>query len=113
MCTGLILYHDIPPKTVHNWRVRGVLVDEIKKVFYKLPEQSRRAYFAWFLQNEHIMALAGQPVTEKTVHDAVDVALLRAWRFTGGSEREAAEEIKAAIECKPVEEKNCHLLLPV
>ncbi|KAF8348568.1 hypothetical protein F5887DRAFT_591403 [Amanita rubescens] len=107
---GLIIYNDIPPKTVHNWRVRGVLVDEIKNVFYKLPEGSRGAYFPWFLQNEHIVALAGQPVTEKTMHHAVDAALLRAWRFTGGSEKDSAEEIKAAIERKPVKEKNCHHL---
>ena len=88
-----------------------MLVDEIKTAFYKLgPEQSRGAYFAWFLQNEHIVALAGQPLPEKATHDAADAALLRAWRFTGGSGWNSAENIKAAIARKSVEEQNCHVL---
>ena len=101
---------EIPPKTIHNWRVRGVLVDEIKAAFYKLPEHTRGGYFPWFLQNEHVVALAGQPLSEETFHDLGDAMFVHAWRFTGGSERDSAEEIKAAIARKPDEEQKCHYL---
>jgi hypothetical protein len=101
---------EIPPKTIHNWRVRGVLVDEIKAAFYKIPEQARGGYFPWFLQNEHIVALAGQPLSEETLNDHGDTMLVRAWRFTGGSERDSAEEIRAAIARNPTEEQKCHCL---
>ncbi|KAF8133967.1 hypothetical protein EV363DRAFT_1448604 [Boletus edulis] len=107
---GLIKFHEIPPKTIHNWRVRGVLVDEIKAAFYKIPEHARGGYFTWFLQNEHIVALAGQPLSEEALHDRTDAILVRAWRFTGGSERDSVEAIRAAIARKSVEEQQCHTL---
>ena len=110
MHTGLIKVIKIPPKTIHNWRVRGVLVDEIKATFYKIPERTRGVYFPWFLQNEHIVALAGQPLAEETLNDRGDAMVVCAWRFTGGSERDSAEEIRAAIARKPAEEQKCHCL---
>ena len=42
--------------------------------------------------------------------DVANAALLRAWRFTGGSQWYSAEEIKAAIARKPVEEQYCLFL---
>jgi len=107
---GLIKVMEIPPKTIHNWRVRGVLVDEIKAAFYKLPERTRGGYFPWFLQNEHIVALSGQPLSEETLHGGGDAMVVRAWRFTEGSERDSVDEIKAAIARKPAEEQKCHFL---
>lgn len=101
---------DIPPKTIHDWRVRGVLVDEIKAAYYELPEGSRGGYFPWFLQNEHIIALAGQPLPDETMRDHIGAAVVRAWRFTGGSERDSADDIRAAMAGKPDEEQDCHTL---
>ena len=101
---------EIPPKTIHDWRVRGVLVDEIKAAFYKLPEQSRGGYFPWFLQNEHIVAQAGQSLPDKTLHDYGHASVLRAWRFAGGSERDSVEDIRIAMAGKSVEEQNCYAL---
>ena len=60
--TGLIKLMRIPARTVHDWRISGVLVDEIKAAYFQLPEGSRGLYFPWFLENEHIIALAGQPL---------------------------------------------------
>ena len=93
---------EIPPKTIHDWRVRGVLVDEIKALYYKLAEKSRGDYFRWFLQNEHIIALAGQPLPEETLHGHNKAMLIRAWRFTGGSERDSVDDIRAALANKSV-----------
>ncbi|KAF8440853.1 hypothetical protein L210DRAFT_3400158 [Boletus edulis BED1] len=107
---GLIKYGGISPKTIHDWRVRGVLVDEIKASFFELPEYSRGAYFPWFLENEHIVALAGQPLPEKVLHDRNDAMVVYAWTFTGGSERDSVETIRAAIERMSAEEQKCHAL---
>ena len=109
VCTGLIKYREIPPKTIHDWRVRGVLVDEIKATFHKIPGL-RNSYFAWFLQNEHIVANAGQPLSDEALHDNADAMVIRAWRFTGGSEKDTVDQIKAAIARKPIEEQQCHHL---
>jgi hypothetical protein len=108
--TGLIKVMKIPPKTIHNWRVRGVLADEIKAAYYKIPENRRGRYFPWFLQNEHIVALAGRPLSEETLSNHGDAMVVGAWRFIGGSERDSAEEIRAAIARKPADEQKCHCL---
>ena len=97
----------VPPKTIHDWRVRGVLVDEIKTAFYKIPGHSRGPYFPWFLQNQRIVALAGQPLSAEEIHDYGDAMLVRTWRFTGGSERDSPEDIRAANARKPAEEQKC------
>ncbi|KAG6377268.1 hypothetical protein JVT61DRAFT_1332 [Boletus reticuloceps] len=75
---GLIKVIKIPPKTIHGWRIRGALVDEIKATFYKIPERTRGGYFPWFLQNEHIIALAGQPLSEDMMHNYAD-EMMRSW----------------------------------
>ena len=113
MHTGLIKCLKVPPKTIHDRRVRGVLVDEIKATFYDVPEGSRGRYFCWFLQNEHIVALAGQPLPDETFYDHAAAMLLHACRFTEGSERDSAEEVKAAIACKPDQEQECLLMYTV
>ena len=107
---GLMKVMKIPPKTIHNWRVGGVLVDEIKTAFYNIPENCRGGYFPWFLQNEHIVALAGQPLPEETLHVQGDAAVVRAWKFTGGSGDASAADIRAAMARKPEEEQKCHWL---
>lgn len=103
---------DIPPsaETIHEWRIQGVLVDKIKAAFYKAPEDSRVVCFPWFLQNEDVIALAGQPLSTKELQDCLSAIMVRGWRFTGGSEEDSAEKIKVAIACKSVEEGHCHWL---
>ena len=46
---GLLGVLKVPPKMIHDWRARGVLVDEIKAAFYELPEGYRGGYLPWFL----------------------------------------------------------------
>ena len=60
-----------------DWRIRGVLVDEIKAAFLKIPERFRGVFFPWFLQNEYIVALAGLPLPQRTMHDSADAMLVR------------------------------------
>lgn len=97
----------IPTKTIHDWRVRGVLVEEIKAAYYKLPAGSRGNYFPWFLQNQHIL----NPSTDADSQskNKGDAMVLRAWRFTGGAETDSPAEIRARINGMPRDRKSCHL----
>ena len=38
---GLITYQGVEPKTIHRWRVRGRLIEEIKAAYEKLPLDNR------------------------------------------------------------------------
>ncbi|KAG9310126.1 hypothetical protein JVU11DRAFT_9740 [Chiua virens] len=104
---GLIKVMEIPPKTIHFWRTQGVLVDEIKAVFRKIPENCRGGYFPWFLQNEHIVAQAGQPPSMDKLSHYGDEMQLRAWRVIGGSDTDSPAQIRIAIERKSEEEQHC------
>lgn len=108
--TGLIESLKIPPKTIHDWRVRGVLVDEITAAFDKVPEHSRGGFFPWFLRNQHVIALAGQPLSTETWHKQGDMMMMHAWRFIGWSEKDASGDIRAAVANKPPDEQRCFAL---
>ena len=45
---GLIKYLEVKPKTIHRWRVKGRLIEEIKVTYEKLPLGSDRGYYPWF-----------------------------------------------------------------
>ncbi|KIJ63378.1 hypothetical protein HYDPIDRAFT_134545 [Hydnomerulius pinastri MD-312] len=104
---GLIDVLKVSPKTIHSWRTNGVLVEEIKATFYKVPERCRGGYFPWFLQNEHV--LRGIPLSEDQLRNHGDAMILRAWRFTGGSETDSAEDARVAISHKSDAEQQCHV----
>lgn len=97
----------IPPRTVNDWRVRGVLVEEIKAAFYKLPANNRGGYFPWFLQNQHI--LNPSTAADSQLEDKRDAMYLRAWRFTGGAETDSPAEMRARIDDMPQDRQSCHL----
>ena len=90
----------IPPKTIHNWRVRGVLVDEIHAAFDKWPEVSKGVFFPWFLRNQHIVSLT----------ETWDMMMWRAWRSIGGSGSDSPQVIRATMARKSDEEQRCFSL---
>jgi hypothetical protein len=97
----------IPSKTIHDWRVRGVLVEEIKAAYYKIPAENRGNYFTWFLQNQHI--LDPSAAADSQSKDKGDAMVLHAWRFTGGAETDSPAEIRARINGMPRDRQSCHL----
>lgn len=77
------------PKKLHQWRLKGVLVAEIKKAFEALPPSSRGGYYPWFLENQHIVdptvpPPAGTDIEAEQIAAATD-ARRRAWIYSGGS----------------------------
>ncbi|KAF7305815.1 MYND-type domain-containing protein [Mycena chlorophos] len=53
---GIISHLEVGPSTIHQWRVEGKLVQEIDKLYEKLPLNSRGGYYAWFLNHRHVFA---------------------------------------------------------
>lgn len=51
---GLVRYLKVSSRSLHRWQVRGRMVRNIKRHFYKLPKDSRGGFFPWFLQHQHI-----------------------------------------------------------
>jgi hypothetical protein len=50
---GVRLFGDITPTDLHEWRVKGIMVEKIKEIYYRMPESHRGQYFPWWLKNLH------------------------------------------------------------
>jgi hypothetical protein len=58
---GLYLSGKFLAEDIHEWRVRGILVDKIKEFYYSILENSCGQYFPWFLKNTYVL---GRPMTK-------------------------------------------------
>ncbi|KAG1746942.1 hypothetical protein EDB19DRAFT_1926927 [Suillus lakei] len=103
---GLIERMGIPAKTINDWRVRGVLVEEIKAAYYKIPAEFRGGYFPWFLQNQHVLNVSSG--VDSQSNDKGNAMVRRAWRFTGGAETDSLEDIRAGIASMSQHRRTCH-----
>ena len=52
---GLYLSGKFSAEDIHEWRVRGILIDKIKEFYYSIAENCRGQYFPWFLKNLHVL----------------------------------------------------------
>lgn len=52
---GLYQSGKFSPEDIHEWRVRGLLIDKIKEFYFAIPEERRGQYFPWFLKNTHLL----------------------------------------------------------
>ncbi|PVH95836.1 hypothetical protein DM02DRAFT_689266 [Periconia macrospinosa] len=50
---GIRLFGDITSSDLHEWRVKGIMVEKIKEIYYMIPESNRGQYFPWWLKNLH------------------------------------------------------------
>lgn len=60
---GLYITGDLSAENLHEWRIKGILWDQIKKLYYDIPEYSRGSYFPWFLKN--CESLQRRPLTRE------------------------------------------------
>ncbi|KAI0319913.1 hypothetical protein OF83DRAFT_703415 [Amylostereum chailletii] len=82
----------VKPHTLHKWRVKGILVQEIKNTFEGMPPtQSKGGYYPWFLENQHLLQDTGND--EEEVKREVDAMFKRAWLFMGRSAAASREDI--------------------
>ena len=80
---GLFKYLEINPKTVLSWKRKGILIQEIKKVFEEIPPQNRGGYYPWFLEHQDLLDPSHEPST-KVIDDFRLESVTRAWRHIGG-----------------------------
>ncbi|KAI9881524.1 MAG: hypothetical protein M1830_000087 [Pleopsidium flavum] len=101
---GLFKVLDVSTRTVHAWQMHNNLAEGIKEVFVnRLPANNRGAYFAWFLQNQHVV---NQSLPEPVVH-VKDIIGLRAWRHIGGSTLETSAQIQEIVHKWPDAKREC------
>ncbi|TFK82473.1 hypothetical protein K466DRAFT_556497 [Polyporus arcularius HHB13444] len=94
---GLLAIMEIEPEKLAQWRVEGRLVEHINAQFATLPRDHRGGYYAWFLDNQHIL--------DRTLSSSQDVQqaaanqrLQAAWAFVvGPSQRDSAKTIRKRV----------------
>lgn len=104
---GLIMYNRVKPQTLHEWRLNGTLVRNIKDVYEAIPEQHRGGYYPWFLQNQYVLDSSLKP---PSAEDYVNSMILRAWKFIGGSETDTVDQITTKLKTWPRNKARCHWL---
>ncbi|KAH6909637.1 tRNA synthetases class I-domain-containing protein [Coprinopsis sp. MPI-PUGE-AT-0042] len=89
---GLVNYCNIEPKMLDQWRRKGILLQEIKKVYEPIPEERRGGYYPWLLRNEYVLDLS-QPVPSDTHASMAERCLKTAWAFAKGTPHLSADQI--------------------
>ena len=77
---GLYLSGKFSAEIIHDWRVKGILVEKIKEFYYGIPEGSRGEYFPWFLKNSYALERSittdeSQQITAATFYDEAKLYL--------------------------------------
>jgi len=99
---ALIIYQNVEPKTLHSWRIKGTLVEEIKKTFEKVPIGFRSVYYWWFLENQYVLDLSKEAPAD-FIHETV----MHGWLYAGGSLTASKEEIQAVRMAWPENRRRC------
>jgi hypothetical protein len=99
---GLILNMGLEPQTIHRWRLKGILVGEIKRAFETLASESRGRYYPWFLKNQWVLDW-NMPLPIEDPHRT----MLRGWQYAGGSSTATKEEINVAKAKWPEDKHEC------
>ena len=101
---GLILLsEELEPMTVHRWRVKGTLIEEIKAFYESLSADNRGGYYPWFLQNQWVLARSIPPPPDASLHSM----LITGWQYAGGSASATIEEINAIRATWPRSKQQC------
>ena len=106
---GLFRFFEINPKTVHTWKRKGILIQEIKKVFEEIPPQNRGQYYPWFLEHQYFLDPSLEPSTN-ALEDFTLELVMRAWRHIGGRplpNGTALDDIKVEKATWPEHKQDC------
>jgi len=99
---GLLIYQKVSPRSLHEWRKEGRLVEMIKESYEKLPPGNRGGYYPWFLENQHVLDHSKIPPTDP----AYDT-MMRAWRYAGGSPTTPLKEMIKIRDTWPEKKQKC------
>jgi hypothetical protein len=101
----------ISPQKLHKWRLRGILVDEIKAVYEEIPVAARGGYYAWFLENTWILDASLRPPITATSH--VDMIRAQAWQFIHGPGNVTSASIRLQVATWPAGRAECFQLYTI
>ena len=93
---------------MHKWRIKGTLVENIKKYYEDIPAHARGGYYPWFLQNQWIL--------DKTKHVAaehLDDVMTRGWIYAGGRGSDTPDDIQRITSLWPKNKIACFNLCRV
>ncbi|KAI0084411.1 hypothetical protein BDY19DRAFT_997764 [Irpex rosettiformis] len=110
--TWLIKEKKISAMRLHEWRVKGTLVSEIKAVYESVPPEARGDCYAWFLENQFI--LENPMATIEDVAKMGDGRDKRLWAMLSRgveSERNTTEAMREAYEKLDGDGRDCWELL--
>ncbi|KAJ7613780.1 hypothetical protein DFH06DRAFT_1242295 [Mycena polygramma] len=48
---GILKHDEVKPSTLHQWRISGTMVENIKGLFANIPPGARGGYYPWFIKN--------------------------------------------------------------
>lgn len=102
---GLVKHGEIDPRTIHQQRLAGTLIDYIKKFYDRMPVGSQGDYYPWFLNNQHLLAPPSFLDTSSAA--LTDDALQHAWWFIGGSTTDPLGHIKTRLQTWPEDKQQC------
>lgn len=83
------------------------MIENIKKEFQRIPEGNRGDYYAWFLDNQHIVGGERTQETEQEFQSQAEEYLLRAWRFLGKPPTTSIDEIRHYQSSIPKTQNDC------
>jgi hypothetical protein len=102
---GIFKHGSIDPRTIHQQRLAGTLIDYIKNYYEAIPTHARGSYYPWFLKNQHLLAPPAFSDTSSTVLNGD--SLQHAWWFIGGSAADTLLQIETRTQAWPEGKQQC------
>ncbi|KAJ7080552.1 hypothetical protein C8R44DRAFT_70268 [Mycena epipterygia] len=62
---GILKIHGVKPSKLHEWRISGKMIENIKALYEDLPARNRGGYYTWFLK--HLEVFEPRPSALVTV----------------------------------------------
>jgi hypothetical protein len=105
---GLIVRIGVKPRDLHQWRIAGDLIQQLKDIYEKIPVRFRGNYYSWFLENQYVLDRS-----LPSPHELIDVesyfaeVLRRGWIYAGGSPSDSNAHIETTLSGWPNQKKSC------
>ncbi|KAH6908240.1 hypothetical protein BKA70DRAFT_1427474 [Coprinopsis sp. MPI-PUGE-AT-0042] len=109
----LIIYQNlvndqgIDPEQLDQWRQKGILLPEIKKVLEAaIPEEKIEVYYFWLLKHEYILDRS-QPIPPSDPAEIVRRAMRSGWNYATNGRPATDDEIRTTILSWPFHRNEC------
>ncbi|KAJ7821524.1 hypothetical protein B0H14DRAFT_2519288 [Mycena olivaceomarginata] len=90
---GILKYLEVNPSTLHEWRLSGTMVTNIKALYEPIPIGSRGGYYSWFLKHLDIFDPPPNALGEGQVLKEMRAAQVKLWNTIGDFPSQDHDEI--------------------